>query len=399
MTSKSRVQSAILADDSVAVFNERTQRMLSLNRTAAYLWFRHRESDLAELAADLAARTGMDLADSRRTIDEHITTWKAAGFIEADAGSDELGFSDRVTTESQDVAHHSPQTEKFDRAAPSRASISGQLSGLNFCVRFEPDGLGLLIEPALQHLLGRVPSPDLTIDVWRSAAGWRVLDGERTRASGLAVNEIVPVVIYALLDGLLRRAANSIAFHASAARRDGRCVLLAAPAGSGKSTLCAALLKRGYELIADDVVLFEEGRVGLRGVPLPLSLKEGSWAPLAKLYPDLAATAVHVRPDRKLVRFLVPPAFAPADESYAVTAVIFPRFISGTDVALRGIDQSLALNRLVSEASTPALRLSGDQFADLASFVRPTSCWALDFSALAPAVDAIEQVNQATPPE
>src|SRR5689334_9161068 len=88
MTSRSRVQTAILGDDSVVVFNERTQRMLSLNRTAAYLWFRHAEVNHAELAADLAARTGMDLAGAERAIDEYIATWRAAGFIPSDDDSD-----------------------------------------------------------------------------------------------------------------------------------------------------------------------------------------------------------------------------------------------------------------------------------------------------------------------
>ncbi|HEV2551848.1 MAG TPA: PqqD family peptide modification chaperone [Stellaceae bacterium] len=386
---RSGIQTAILGDDSVAVFNERTQRMLSLNRTAAYLWFRHGEVDHGELAADLAARTGMDLADAKRTIDEHIATWKAAGFIPSDDANDVAALADLATT-SQSTADEPRLTEQIGRAPA--ASLFGRLAGMNFCIRYEPDELRQLLEPALQHLVGPACSPDLAIDVRRDEAGWTVRDGTRVVAGGLRTNEVVPVVIYGLLDGLLRRSANSIAFHASAARRNGRCVLLAAPAGSGKSTLCAALLSRGYEFIADDVVLVDGMTLGLRGVPLPVSLKIGSWSPLMNAYPQLEVAAVHLRPDGKAVKFLVPPAIAPADESHAVAAVIFPRFISGTEVELRGVDQSLALHRLVSEASTPSLRLSADRFADLASFLRPTSCWELRFSALAPAVDAIDQI-------
>jgi coenzyme PQQ synthesis protein D (PqqD) len=387
----SRIQTAILADDSVALFNERTQRMLSLNRTAAYLWFRHKEVDHADLAADLAARTGMNLTDAQRTIDEHFTTWKAAGFIPSDDAINSAVPTDLAEPASQFTGGPSPSAKT--RRAPTRAArLSGQLSGLSFSIRYEAEELQQLLEPALQHLQGPASSPDLTIDVERDKSGWTVRRNEGAFASSLRTNEIVPVVVSALLDGLLRRIGSSIAFHASAAKHNGRCLLLAAPAGSGKSTLCAALLSRGYQFIADDVVLFDEASHGLRGVPLPLSLKEGSWVPLAQAYPQIAELAIHLRPDHKPVRFLVPPVIAAADQSHAVSSVIFPRFTPGSDVELRRIDQSQALSRLVSEASTPALRLSGRRFNELAMFLRPTTCWELQFSALDRAADAIDQI-------
>ena len=395
--SASCIRTAILADDSVAVFNESIQRMISLNRTAAYLWFRHAEVDHGVLAEDLAARTGMLLADAKRTVDEHIATWKAAGFIASDDPSHLAAVADLAARPSY-VQDALEQTYSVDETNPALridagACLFGRLTGLNFCIHYEPE-LRPLLEPALQHLLGPTSSPDLTIEIRRNKDGWTVLNSLRVASGALKTNEVVPVVIYALLDGLLRRSGNSIAFHASAVRRNGRCVLLAAPAGSGKSTLSAALVCRGYEFIADDVVFFDGVTLGLRGVPLPLSLKEGSWSPLINAYPELEAAAVHLRPDRRPVKFLIPRRIAPASESHAVTAVVFPRFVSGTDVELRSIDQSLALNRLVSEASTPSLCLSGDRFADLASLVRPTSCWELRFSDLAAAANAIDQICQ-----
>jgi coenzyme PQQ synthesis protein D (PqqD) len=383
------IQTAILADDSVALFNERTQRMLSLNRTAAYLWFRHKEVDRGELASDLAARAGIGLSDAERTIDEHIATWKATGFISSGEETDDAVLAEVATPSSPNPADQMPSATKITRAPGRAARLSGQLSRLSFSIRYEPEELRHLLEPALQHLQRPAGSPDLTIDVERAEAGWIVRQNERAFASSLGATEIVPVVLAALLDGLLRRLGSSIAFHASAAIRNGRCVLLAAPAGSGKSTLCAALLSRGYQFIADDVVLFDKASRGLRGVPLPLSLKEGSWAPLAQPYPQIEDLAIHLRPDRKAVRFLVPPLLAATDQSHAVASVIFPRFIPRSNVELRRIDQSVALSRLVSEASTPSLRLSGDRFNDLAMLMRPTTCWELQFSALDLAADAI----------
>src|ERR1700736_5283713 len=94
--SRSYVHTAILADDSVAVFNEITQRMISLNRTAAYLWFRHTEITDTELAGELAERTGMPLVDAKRSVDEHIAIWKGAGFIASDSTNDAAAFAPLV---------------------------------------------------------------------------------------------------------------------------------------------------------------------------------------------------------------------------------------------------------------------------------------------------------------
>jgi hypothetical protein len=57
--------------------------------------------------------------------------------------------------------------------------------------------------------------------------------------------------------------------HASAAAKDGTVVLLAGPAGSGKSTLVVRLLEQGWRLFADDVVPVDVNRQA--ALPLPFT--------------------------------------------------------------------------------------------------------------------------------
>ena len=87
------------------------------------------------------------------------------------------------------------------------------------------------------------------------------------------------------------------------------CLVLAAAGSSGKSTLTAALLARGYRYLSDDVVPLQRGRGLAIPVPVCLNLKPGSVSVLAELYPELPKLPVWQDGERQL-RFLPPPDFA-----------------------------------------------------------------------------------------
>jgi Coenzyme PQQ synthesis protein D (PqqD) len=386
------LRTAILADDSVAVFNEITQHMVSMNRTAAYLWFRHEDGiDRAQLAHELAARSGVPLSHAQQSVDEHIAKWEAAGLVAPCRVIGPKGaapFGD-VASRASRVQSPAPTSAELGRGVNR---LTGQLAGLNFLVRYEPDELRELIHPPLEHLIGRASDPvDLIIDVLAGETGWTVLDGAGVLGRDLQVNELMPAVIQSLVRGVLDRGRYAIAFHASAVRRNGRCILMPASSGAGKSTLCAALLDSGFEFVSDDVVLLDGTGPGLRGMPLPLGLKEGSWPVLQTRFPSMGALKVHVRPDGKLVKYLAPPLLAPAGYSHSAGWMIFPNFKSNADVELHDLDQSTALFRLISEAFAPSLRLNSAVFELLVEFMRPLSCRRLTYPSLELAVALIDR--------
>jgi hypothetical protein len=96
-------------------------------------------------------------------------------------------------------------------------------------------------------------------------------------------------------DGLLqmlitdvgRRALEDVvaSFHAVALQHDGRTVLLAGPSRAGKSTLAAALLAKGWALLAEDIcALADDGTI--RPYPRPLGLSAESRDLLGIRVPD-----------------------------------------------------------------------------------------------------------------
>lgn len=80
-----------------------------------------------------------------------------------------------------------------------------------------------------------------------------------------------------VLDRLARAYAGSLAgresLHATTLGLDGEAVAFLGPSGEGKSTLAAALIRRGWALLSDDVLPFRAGRSGVLVSPAGGELK------------------------------------------------------------------------------------------------------------------------------
>src|SRR5208283_619866 len=102
------------------------------------------------------------------------------------------------------------------------------------------------------------------------------------------------------------------ALHAAVIERGGRAVIMPAPPGAGKSTLCAVLVHRGWRLLSDEFALisFDDGRIS----PLarPISLKNRAIDIIRDLAPDcvlsrrfddtMKGTVALLKPPRDSVR-------------------------------------------------------------------------------------------------
>jgi HprK-related kinase A len=124
--------------------------------------------------------------------------------------------------------------------------------------------------------------------------------------------------------------------HAATIEREGRAAILAAPPGSGKSTLCAGLMHRGWRLLSDELALLGLGDGRLHALARPVSLKNRSidviraYAPgsvFTSLTHDTAkGTVAHLKvPRRHLDR---------VDEPASPGWVIFPRYLAGAPARL-----------------------------------------------------------------
>ena len=125
--------------------------------------------------------------------------------------------------------------------------------------------------------------------------------------------------------------------HAAVIERGGRAALLPAPPGSGKSTLCAGLVQRGWRLLSDELALVDMDSGLVRGMARPVNLKNASIDVLRAFAPDavmtppvpdtLKGTVALMRPPHDSVRRVREPAL-PA-------WVVLPTYAPGSAAVLQ----------------------------------------------------------------
>ena len=143
-----------------------------------------------------------------------------------------------------------------------------------------------------------------------------------------------------------------LTIHAAVLERHGRVLIMPAPPGSGKSTLCAALLLNGWRLLSDEMALLDP-RTGLvRPAPRPVSLKNRSIEIIRDLAPDavfgpvahntMKGTVAHMRAPADSVRH--------ADDAALPAWVIFPKYVADAPARLEPHPKGACFMQLVENS-------------------------------------------------
>lgn len=137
--------------------------------------------------------------------------------------------------------------------------------------------------------------------------------------------------------------------HAAVLERHGRALILPAPPGAGKSTLCAALVARGWRLFSDELALIEIDGGRIVPLPRPISLKNESIAIIRDFWPAAAMSAVVHETLKGSVAHAQPPA--DCVRRLAQTAlpgwVVLPRYTAGAPTRLSALSRGSAFMQLV----------------------------------------------------
>jgi HprK-related kinase A len=152
----------------------------------------------------------------------------------------------------------------------------------------------------------------------------------------LPLGHAFPLMEWALNWCVTTHAFQHLSLHAAVVERGGRAVILPAPPGSGKSTLCAALIHRGWRLLSDELTLVSLADGLICPVVRPVSLKNRS----IEIIRGFVQGAVFSEPTHDTVKGTVAHLRVPArhiqrmHEAARPAWVVFPRWEAGAPATL-----------------------------------------------------------------
>ena len=166
--------------------------------------------------------------------------------------------------------------------------------------------------------------------------------------------------------------------HSAVLERDGRALILPAPPGSGKSTLCAALMLSGWRLLSDELTLVDPATGGIIPLPRPVSLKNASidvisaFAPGAsftrRTYDTVKGTIAHLKPTAESIAR----ALDPAEPAW----VVFPQWQADASASFQPRSKARAFMEVAINAFNYSL-LGTQGFDTLAGLIE--RCDSYDF--------------------
>ncbi len=147
----------------------------------------------------------------------------------------------------------------------------------------------------------------------------------------LPAQQAFPMIEWGLNWCVAAHAHQFLTIHAAVIERDGRSAVLPAPPGSGKSTLCAGLIHRGWRLLSDELALLDMDSGMIHGMARPVSLKNASIAAIRAFVPEAVMTPPVPDTAKGTVSLLQPPAASVrrVGEPARATWVVLPSYEAG----------------------------------------------------------------------
>ncbi|MEK8048646.1 HprK-related kinase A [Ideonella sp. DXS22W] len=243
--------------------------------------------------------------------------------------------------------------------------------------------------------IGLMPGSGLRRWMWPQARF--VFDG-RPIFEPMPLDHAFPLLEWSMNWCVASQAHQYLLLHAAVIERNGAAVLLPAPPGSGKSTLCAGLIHAGWRLISDEMALVDRDGSG-RIWPLcrAVSLKNRSIELIREWAPDAEFNRLTRNTVKGDVTHMRAPALHVARMQHPAIArwIVFPRWVSDVSPELAQRSRATSVIELARNAFNYA-QLGDEGFDLLADLVQGCDCYDFRYSTLDEAVEVFDNlVNSA----
>ena len=184
-----------------------------------------------------------------------------------------------------------------------------------------------------------------------------------------------------------------LVIHAGVIERNGFAAILPAPPGSGKSTLTAALIQRGWRLCSDELTLIDPATTRVVALARPVNLKNNSIDVIRAFEPSTVFGPECPDTHKGRVAHLRPPldSVARAGDGAKPRWVIFPQWSPGAPLTMQALPRAEAFIQLAENAFNYSM-LGETGFHTLANTIDGSDCMKLHYSSLDDAVTAFERL-------
>lgn len=134
-----------------------------------------------------------------------------------------------------------------------------------------------------------------------------------------------------------------LTFHAAVLAKNDRAVILPAPPGSGKSTMCALMMLHGWRLLSDEHCFVDRTNGHIVPFVRPISLKNNSIEVIQRYYGGLNSQHVFNDTLKGRMAYVAPSAesWRQSAQTAAATAIVFPQYAKDVEtIAVSEVPQA-----------------------------------------------------------
>ena len=209
----------------------------------------------------------------------------------------------------------------------------------------------------------------------------------------LPIDHAYPLLEWAMNWCISTHAHHYLTLHAAVIERNGFAVIMPAPPGSGKSTLCAGLVNRGWRLLSDELALISLADGLIAPLGRPISLKNQSLEVIREFVPGALLNKVtHDTSKGSVSHMKVPAGHVERIQDRARPRwVIFPKYVPESSAELTPRSKANSMLELGRNSfNYTVLGLTG--FEILADVISASDCYDFRYSQLDEAVSVFDQL-------